>query len=595
MANLNPIAFYEKSINSHRDTLERINKKCSMYFYSKLLFFLLAVSSIIIWIYYSQNSIVWIYGTLCFISYLVIMYMDGKEMETQNEINRKIKVLSNEIQNLNGNFTNDNGASYISLNHPYTFDIDVFGEKSLFHRINRTITKEGSKKLAQILSVVGCDKGTIKQRQSAISELERLDDLRISFQCIGKVNNTEDSIDFSPNPTFNINKLKWITRLSWGLTIASILCFIVGLFARISLLECFITLMSIISMNGFIAVVFFYRSGKIMNRLNSFITLAQRYSPIIRLCSQNKFESELLNNIQLKINEQRQSISKLYSMNELLKFRNNFIFWIIVNCFALLDIYVILKYYDWEKKHLINLPKLLQEIGNLDAFVSLSNYNFNHPLGTYPQFSDEGIECKNIYHPFLKTTNVIGNDYIQTEHLISIITGANMSGKSTFLRAIGINLVLANAGCRVSAQEFLFNPQIKLFTSMRTQDNVSMGKSYFNAEIDRMSQAIDYGAANNPTLLILDEVLKGTNSEDKLCGTLELLEFFYERNYMAMIATHDMGVTSLESKYGEIKFKNYCFEIELNNPITYTYKIKRGICKNRNASHILSHMLSSKK
>ena len=96
-------------------------------------------------------------------------------------------------------------------------------------------------------------------------------------------------------------------------------------------------------------------------------------------------------------------------------------------------------------------------------------------------------------------------------------------------------------------------------------------------------------------IVILDEVLKGTNSEDKLCGTLELLEFFYERNYMAMIATHDMGVTSLESKYGEIKFKNYCFEIELNNPITYTYKIKRGICKNRNASHILSHMLSSKK
>lgn len=595
MADLNPIAFYEKSINSHRDTLERINKKCSMYFYSKLLFFLLAVSSIIIWIYYSQNSIVWIYGTLCFISYLVIMYMDGKEIETQNETNRKIKVLSNEIQNLNGNFTNDNGASYISLNHPYTFDIDVFGEKSLFHRINRTITKEGSKRLAQILSVVGCDKETIVQRQSAISELERLDDLRISFLCIGKVNNIEDSIVFSISPTLNINRLKWIMRLSWGITLAAILCFIVSLFTRISQSECFIALMSIISLNGLIAVVFFYKSGKIMNRLNSFITLAQRYSPIIRLCSQNKFESVLLNNIQSNIDEQKQSIAKLYSMNELLKFRNNFIFWIIVNSIALLDIYVILKYYDWEKKHITNLPKLLQEIGHLDAFISLSNYSFNHPQGIYPQFSNDGIECKNIYHPFIMTENVVGNDYIQKEKLISIITGANMSGKSTFLRAIGINLVLANAGCRVSAQEFLFNPQIKLFTSMRTQDNISIGQSYFNAEIDRMSQAIDYSAANYPTLLILDEVLKGTNSEDKLCGTLKLLEFFSEKSYMAMIATHDIGVTSLESKYGEIKFKNYCFEIELSNPIIYTYKIKCGICKNRNASHILTHMLSSKK
>jgi len=129
---------------------------------------------------------------------------------------------------------------------------------------------------------------------------------------------------------------------------------------------------------------------------------------------------------------------------------------------------------------------------------------------------------------------------------------------------------------------------------MRTQDNVAIGKSYFNAEIDRLSQAIDYCSANAPTLLILDEVLKGTNSEDKLHGTLELLEFFSQKNYMAIVATHDLGVTMLESKHGDSKFKNYCFEIELSDPITYSYKINRGICKNRNASHILSNMLSTK-
>ena len=130
---------------------------------------------------------------------------------------------------------------------------------------------------------------------------------------------------------------------------------------------------------------------------------------------------------------------------------------------------------------------------------------------------------------------------------------------------------------------------------MRTQDNITIGKSYFNAEIDRLSHAIDYNLSNYPTLLILDEVLKGTNSEDKLQGTLELLDFFSKQGFMAIVATHDIGVTLLEKEYGESKFKNYCFEIELNNPIVYTYKLFRGICKNRNASYILSHMLSTKK
>jgi len=202
---------------------------------------------------------------------------------------------------------------------------------------------------------------------------------------------------------------------------------------------------------------------------------------------------------------------------------------------------------------------------------------------------------QNIYHPFILSKDVVGNDYVQNENSISIVTGANMSGKSTFLRTVALNLILANAGCKVFAKKFFFNPQIKLFTSMRTQDNVAIGKSYFNAEIDRLAQAIDYSSANYPTLLILDEVLKGTNSEDKLQGTLELLDFFSKRNFMAIVATHDIGVTSLANKHGDLKFKNYCFEIGLSDPITYTYKINRGICKNKNALYILSHMLSAKK
>lgn len=591
-----PKNYYKERIDSNNEILKRITKRSSMYLYGKLLFFSLTVSSCIVWFYYSQHDIVWLYGLISFVIYLILVYLDGKEMDKQRFIQKQNVVLSDEMSNLSGVFTHNNGAEYISTKHPYTFDIDIFGDNSLFHRINRTITKEGADKLAQVLSNVGIEKDIILRRQAAISELEKLNDFRLYFQCIGTREEQLDDRIIADNPVKqNVNILKWIVGLSWLITVASLLLLIVFSFLNIPIKTILTIFMNVIFINGILSVFFFYRSGRIMNRINSLIAYTLQYLPIIELCTKNRFNSIILNDIQAEFKEQKKSISKLCSMNELLKFRNNSILWIFVNCFAIIDIYTILKFSLWEKQHLSKLPRLLNEIGRLDALVSLSNYGFNSPDTIIPQFTNDGIDVQNIYHPFIVDANVVGNDYAQDEKSISIVTGANMSGKSTFLRTIALNLVLANAGCKVFAKRFLFNPQIKLFTSMRTQDNIAIGKSYFNAEIDRLAQAIDYSSAYSPTLLILDEVLKGTNSEDKLHGTLELLDFFSKRNYMAVIATHDIGVTSLEQKYGELKFKNYCFEIELSDPITYTYKINRGICKNRNASYILLNMLSTKK
>lgn len=591
-----PRDFYKERINSHNETLKYITKKSVIFLYGKLLFFFLAISSCIVWFYYSKHYMVWLYGGICFIVYLVLMYLDGKAIDKQKFIQKQNEILSDEISNLSGVFTYNNGTKYISTKHPYAFDIDIFGDNSLFHRINRTITKEGADRLAQILSNVGIEKETILQRQAAILELEKLNDFRLCFQCIGKRNKQlDDRIIVGIPVKRNINRLKWIVRISWLATAISFLTLILFLFINIHIKIILIIFINIILINGIMSICFYYRSMETMNRINSLLAYTSQYFPIVELCTKNKFDSLILNDIQTEFQKQKKSISKLYSMNELLKFRNSPILWIFVNCIAIIDLYTVLRFSLWEKQHLSQLPKLLNEIGRLDALISLSNYNFNSPNTTIPQFVSEGINVQNIYHPFIMEENVVGNDYFQNENSISIITGANMSGKSTFLRTIALNLVLANAGCKVFARRFFFNPQMKLFTSMRTQDNIANGKSYFHAEIDRLAQAIDYSSTNFPTLLILDEVLKGTNSEDKLQGTLELLDFFSKRNYMVVVATHDIGVTSLEKKYGDLKFKNYCFEIELSDPITYTYKINRGICKNRNATYILLHMLSTKK
>ena len=571
--------YYKEKIDNHNETLRHMTKKSSIFLYGKLLFFFLAVSCCVAWMYYyTKNDIIWMLGVICFMIYLILMYLDGKAMDKQRLIQKQIVILSNEISNLEGVFTNNNGTEYISVTHPYLFDIDIFGESSLFHRINRTITQEGADRLAQILSNVGIGKDTILHRQAAISELEELNEFRLDFQCIGKRNNQfSDRIIAACPINLNVNILKWIVGISWFVTATSILLLIICFTFNIQVKTILMILASVIFINGIMSVFFFHRSGKIMYRINSLISYILQYSPIVELCTKSRFKSVILNNIQTEFLEQKKSFSKLYSMSQFLHFRNNSILWIFVNCLAVIDIYTVLQFFLWERNHLLKLPQLLTEIGHLDALISLSNYNFNHAKTIIPQFANEGISVQNIYHPFIMSKGVVGNNYVQNENSISIITGANMSGKSTFLRTIAINLVLANAGCKVFADKFFFNPQIKLFTSMRTLDNVTNGKSYFNAEIDRLAQAIDYNIVNSPTLLILDEVLKGTNSEDKLYGTLELLKFFSKRNFMVMVATHDIGVTSLESDYGELKFKNYCFEIELCEPIIYlqksTYKI----------------------
>lgn len=596
MVKINPKNYYKERIDGNNETLKHLTKKSSMFLYGKSLFFSLAISSCIVWFYYSKHDVIWLYGAISFIVYLILMFLDGKETDKQRFIQKQNIILTDEMSNLSGVFTNNNGAEYISTKHPYTFDIDIFGDRSLFHRINRTLTKEGADKLAQLLSNVGIEKEAILQRQAAISELEKLNDFRLYFLCIGKRKGQLDDRIIAESPVkLNVNILKWIVRISHLITAASFLLLVISSFLSIPIKIILTIFTSVIFINGIISVVFFYRSGKIMTRINPLIAHTLQYFPIIELYTKNRFKSVILNDIQAEFQDQKKSISKLCSLNELLNFRNNSILWIFVNCLAILDVYTVLQFSLWEKRHLSQLPKLLNEIGKLDALVSLSNYNFNSLDTTIPQFASEGIDMQYIYHPFIVDGDVVGNDYAQDEKSISIVTGANMSGKSTFLRTIALNLVLANAGCKVFAKKFFFNPHIKLFTSMRTQDNIAIGKSYFNAEIDRLAQAIDYSSVNSPTLLILDEVLKGTNSEDKLQGTLELLDFFSKRNYMAVVATHDIGVTSLENKYGDLKFKNYCFEIELSDQITYTYKINRGICKNRNASYILSHMLSTKK
>ena len=223
--------------------------------------------------------------------------------------------------------------------------------------------------------------------------------------------------------------------------------------------------------------------------------------------------------------------------------------------------------------------------------MSMANYKYNHSDFIFPKISKSSIlDAKGIRHPLMRGNNIVTNDFnVGTMHEMYIVTGANMSGKSTFLRSVGLNMVLALSGNVVSSRTFEFTP-IELFTSMRTTDNLSKGTSYFHAELLRLKALHDKAKNGVPVFVILDEMLKGTNSEDKLNGSLMFLVKLLELNVSGIIATHDLALGNLSNSYPD-NFHNICFEIEHSeDDIIYNYRLRDGVSKNMNASFLLKKM-----
>lgn len=582
--------YYKIVIDSSFESAQRIKKQTKILLYGMVLSFCFFIFFGILWIK-EINPEITVSCTIMFLSiYILFRIFDYKLTDKLYNLEKLIKVCKNEINLKKGIFFGDDGKRFINPNHPFTYDIDVFGPNSLFHRINRTVTDEGAIKLAQILSEVGVGAGVIKERQQAIQELEANHDFRINFLCQNLRGKHFSSIMKNMSPLSNLNvQFRYVVWILWIVLGLSIINLIINLINGDSINRAMCIIYGILSFNVLFSVFFFYKGDKIRQRIDSLISIGNSYRTLIKLCNTTNFKNSILQSAFTDITRQKEILLKLRNMSDLLNFRNNLIFWIISNSIGLLDIFVLLKYNKLEKDIMEQLPILIDRIGLIDTFVSLSSYCFLYNDEKYPKYIDNGIEAIKLRHPFIPDS--VANTYRHNESIIQIITGANMSGKSTFLRAISLNLLLANAGCRIFASSFAFNPNLRLFSSMRTHDDIILGKSYFNAEIERLSLAIDYCKLKAPVLLILDEILKGTNSEDKLYGSVKLLKYFSKNKFTVICATHDIGITGLESSQGIDKFQNYCFEIELTDPIIYTYKISRGVSSNRNASYLITKNL----
>ncbi len=232
-------------------------------------------------------------------------------------------------------------------------------------------------------------------------------------------------------------------------------------------------------------------------------------------------------------------------------------------------------------------------VAYFDAQNSLANFKFNHPVFIFPEIkeSKEIIKAINLGHPLLNTKKRIDNDFTINKEEFFIVTGANMAGKSTFLRTVSLSIVMANCGLPVCAERYQYQP-IKLITSMRTTDSLTEDESYFYSELKRLKfivDELDTEVFGKEYFIILDEILKGTNSKDKAIGSKKFVEKLTKSKSTGIIATHDVSLCALEIDFSEVK--NYYFDAKINNnELYFDYTFKKGICKNMNASFLLQKM-----
>ena len=563
--------------------------------------FLIAIGFVVLYTLLADSAwtLLCALAALCF--YLYIRRRDvlnDRKIKTAEALQR---VYQNEIDYLNCNFSGfEAGDQYVNPQHPYTFDMDVFGVGSLFQRMNRTISTGGSDQLAACLSTEwGHTKredliGQIRMRMAAIDELGQDETFLSTFKSLGvkeRINTAEvlkalTTIHQQTFPTiFHNPLLRYFCYADLLGFYVSIVLSIMGLVP--SLLPLWW---------GIFNFMFSFLCGhKYMRVISELIakvhTEVGGYLQVLKLINKTEFKAAELQALKAQLSGAEASFEQLELILQKIDNRSNEVGVFIFNSFALIDLTIVRLFLRWQHTYEQRTKEWIDGLNLFDALVSMGNYRLNEDRAVKTEISEENkvvYEAKGLYHPFLGE-KAVANDFTIHDHEYYIVTGANMAGKSTFLRSLGINYLLAMNGLPVFAAELKVSV-FHLFTSMRTTDDLTHGISYFNAELLRLKKLLGSLHDDVPSLIILDEILKGTNSLDKLNGSRLFLQYIAERNVTGVIATHDLELSKMENEYVG-HFHNYCFEIELGEDITYSYKITKGVARNQNATYLLKGIL----
>lgn len=592
---MNPKNHYTERLSLTKGQLQQVKKQIFRISMLRLTLFIAGVAGI--YFFFSQTPLLIVCICLTFLPLFILVKIHNRFFIRKEWLETQARIIQEELQALSGDYSSfEDGKEYVNPEHPYSFDLDIFGRRSLFQSINRTCTFFGKDRLAKWLQNHLHEKTSIEKRQEMVREISEHTLFREQFRVAGLVHHGQSSDAekiqaWSQSPAQYLHA-GWVKAFIWGVPVINSLLLITSLigWTSFSCLGLSFGIFLVLSFGVIKRATYIQETyGKQLKSLNG-------YARPIALAKAEDWKSagmlELMERFNLNGQSPVQALQQLSKELDRLDLRNNQFLYVLLEGSIFFQLQEIVRIERWKVRYGQHISEWLETVGELDALCSLGTFAYNHPQYTYPELTEKPFYflATQMGHPLMPVSQCVKNDAtIPSRPFFLIITGANMAGKSTYLRTIGVNYLLACVGAPVCCERLKLHPN-QLITSLRTSDSLSDNESYFFAELKRLKRIIDLLNQGQQLFIILDEILKGTNSMDKQKGSFDLIRQFMQMKANGIIATHDLLLGSLIKQFPE-EIRNYCFEADIkDNELTFSYKLREGVAQNMNACFLMKKM-----
>ncbi|MFQ8705118.1 MAG: MutS family DNA mismatch repair protein [Thomasclavelia sp.] len=538
--------------------------------------------------YFLKLEYIYLFMIIAIIIFILLVFKHTKITDQLTYLKAKSKVIENYLARFDNKWKEfeETGLDYIEQITGVMKDLDIVGNNSLFQYLNTANTLRGKKRLLSKLTRNEFDHDLLIQEQIAVKELGERNDFVINIETYGKMLLKPKMIEkvieeFIVNIYTKQRWKKW-KLVRYIIPILTIIALIMFLFDYIFKLAV-ILLPVLIFGQWIIAIINLNKNSELFKQITQISKCLTSYQNICELIEKTTFRSVHINNLKNSLLESSQAFCELKAISSSVKQRNNLLAALLLNGILLWDINCRERYELWVDKYGEHVNDWLDNIAELESLISLQVLLQTKHSTTFATFTNElCLEFNQAYHPLINEKQVVSNSFTMKKQ-VCVITGSNMSGKTTFLRTIGTNLVLAYAGGPVLADSFKCS-LMKIFTSMRLEDDIS-GISTFYAELLRIKEIVEANQQGERMIALIDEIFKGTNSKDRIYGATETVKQLSTSNIFTFITTHDFELCELEN---QVPCINYHFsEYYENNKIKFDYLIKQGRCKTTNAKYLL--------
>lgn len=589
---------YTALLHSTKLELQALRKKLRRISLGRMFLFILGTLALV----YAMRSAVrevvlpelgGILAAVAYLGFLLLVRKHASLMVSRYRADARQSFLLSELKAMAGNDSDFEEGEAVKVEHPYAADLDLFGPDSLFRHVNRAATEPGRKRMREHMLTAPVNASELADWQDAVKSIASSHESRVHFL------STASQLK---------NETAWDSLTDWtgaedegaGLAGSSVrtLLFLAPVFSVLILLlyamgwipESLMLLLFLLPL--VLSMAFFRRSSAVYDKVGRQAAFLKKLGAFFAAAEALPMQSPKVSAAVNRLQDAQRASTELGKIVASFDQRNNLLAAIITNALYLSDLRNARKAIHWRMAYGARFAEWVEAAAELEVLSSLATFAANHGDAlSYPASAESGcLEAHGMVHPLMLRDTPVANDFkLDDSTRIVLVTGANMAGKSTFLRALGMNVLLARMGAPVAARSFSMGDFV-LFTAMRTSDDLAAGTSYFMAELKRLAALIDLGSKSEmPVLALLDEILKGTNSADKEAGSRAFVEQLYAKGIRTLVATHDVSLCSLADEYPEIKNSYFAADIRAND-LYFDYQLRPGVCDTMNATFLMKKM-----